>query len=314
MLTDFPSKLLAAKSRIISHFESLPYKVHEDGTLWEILVKKQQAWHLSKRIGFQEFLEFLLRETQLEAATFKFGKTYRPITRYMWGKVNPYAMVQTFKPSSYFTHHSALFLHGLTQINPTNIYLNFEQKLPSTSNGGLDQIAIDRAFRNKPRVTNYVTQHGDQSIYVLNGRRTDHLGVIQQTTHLGNLRFTDLERTLIDCVVRPVYSGGAEVVANAFRLARDKMDAAKLISMLRKLKYTYPYHQSIGFYMQLADYPQTTIEPLLRMPIEFKFYLENAMHSSVYIKKWKLHVPKVLANDGLKKIPRPSSPLRAAPG
>ena len=64
----------------------------------------------------------------------------------------------------------------------------------------------------------------------------------------GPLRFTNLERTLIDATVRPVYAGGVFEVRKAYELAKEKVSVNRLAALLQKLDYTYPYHQAIGFY------------------------------------------------------------------
>ena len=68
----------------------------------------------------------------------------------------------------------------------------------------------------------------------------------------GPLRFTNLERTLIDAAVRPVYAGGVFEVRKAYQLAKEKVSVNRLAALLQKLNYIYPYHQAIGFYLELV--------------------------------------------------------------
>ena len=106
------------------------------------------------------------------------------------------------------------------------------------------------------------------------------------------MRVTDFERTLIDATVRPAYSGGIAVVAKAFELAKDSVSVNKLASYLRKLRYVYPYHQAIGFYMERAGYEEPLLKLMEHFPIEHDFYLQHAMKSPVFNKRWRLFVPK----------------------
>lgn len=67
---------------------------------------------------------------------------------------------------------------------------------------------------------------------------------------------TSLERTRVDITVRLEYSGGVPAVLQAFRLARGRISVRKLLTILRKLDYTYPYHQPVGFHLQRTGYTE----------------------------------------------------------
>jgi len=61
-----------------------------------------------------------------------------------------------------------------------------------------------------------------------------YFGINQQW--LGEVPFmmTDLERTLVDGLVRPKYCGGMREVLSAFEVAIDRIDLAKIISYAKK--------------------------------------------------------------------------------
>ena len=106
------------------------------------------------------------------------------------------------------------------------------------------------------------------------------------------LRVTSIERTLIDAVVRPIYSGGVFEVARAYRAAKGRASVAALAQMLHKLNYTYPYHQSIGFYLEKAGFSAKEVELMREIPMEFDFYLDYAMRQTEYNDRWRLNIPK----------------------
>jgi hypothetical protein len=81
-------------------------------------------------------------------------------------------------------------------------------------------------------------------------------------------------------------------VRKAYELAKDKVSVEKLVAMLRKLAYTYPYHQAIGYYLDRAGYEPGEVELLHQSPMEFDFYLTHQMSQTDYVKKWRLFVPK----------------------
>ena len=62
--------------------------------------------------------------------------------------------------------------------------------------------------------------------------------------------------------------------------------------MLRKLNYTYPYHQSIGFYLEKAGFGRKEVDLMRKVPIEFDFFLDYAMRQTEYNSRWRLNIPK----------------------
>src|ERR1043166_683087 len=88
---------------------------------------------------------------------------------------------------------------------------------------------------------------------------------------------TNLERTLIDLLVRPRYAGGVHEVLVAFRLAKERVSVARLLACLRALDYSYPYHQSLGFYLERAGYDQRHVARVRELPRNFDFYLTYGM-------------------------------------
>jgi len=290
-----------AKPQIVKYFDSLSARIHREIDLTHILNEKRHAWRLADDTYTPQFVQFLQKRAFLRVLHFPFQKPYKPTSRYAWRDASIYQAVQTLKLNAYFTHHTAMALNGLTERFPKNIYLNFEQE--SFPTGELTQGRIDNAFRAKPRVTNYTATVEEFQVHLVNGKYTNQLGVIQQPVNgengqpLGTLRFAKLERTLIDIAVRPAYSGGVNDVADAYRRARDKVSVEYLIALLDKLDFTYPYHQAIGFYCELAGYPSKSLETLQDMPREFDFYLTHRMKSPKYIKHWRLYVPADLCEN-----------------
>jgi predicted transcriptional regulator of viral defense system len=145
------------------------------------------------------------------------------------------------------------------------------------------------------RTSNNIAIYKDQKICILNGMHTGQLGVIAfQGPDGENIRVTDIERTLIDIVVRPGYAGGVFEVLNAYKLAKDKVSINRLAAKLKKLDYIYPYHQAIGFYLERAGYKKSSIELMQKFEIKYDFYLTHQMIYPDYSSKWQLFFPKDL--------------------
>ena len=162
----------------------------------------------------------------------------------------------------------------------------------------MTQGSIDTAFHRRPRTTSYIAEISDSRLCILNGRNTGNLGVIEDNIigdggkPLGTLRLTNVERTLIDIAVRPSYAGGVFEVAKAYGLAQGKASVNTLSAMLKKLAYAYPYHQTVGYYLERAGYKPALLDLFRSIPFEFDFYLAHNMGPTDYVKTWRLYVPK----------------------
>jgi len=188
-----------------------------------------------------------------------------------------------------------MHLHGLTKSKPDTIYLNHEQA-PRPQNTLLDQKRIDMAFRSHQRKSQNKINFGDINICTVNGMNTNQLGVISKTVTFENypkakVRMTNLERTLIDIAVRPAYSGGTDTVIEAYIAARDLVQASDLLDTLTNLRYVYPYHQAIGYYLENADYPSTQVDLFRQIPRNYDFYLTHQIKHPKHIKEWNIYVP-----------------------
>jgi predicted transcriptional regulator of viral defense system len=244
-------------------------------------------------VGFNRFVKWVVNNTELKMTKLAF-KT-RPEIRYTWGKASVYDLALSLKSEAYLSHQTAAYLNGLTDIQPNNIYVNSEQSRKA-SKGVLTQERIDLAFINSPRVTKNHAEYGGRTIWLLNGMYTGCYGVIESKDEYGEkIRLTNVERTLIDMSVRPVYAGGVEKVLRAYRLAKDKVSVDQLAETLRVLDHTYPYHQVVGFYLEKAGgYRENQIELFTRLDQKYDFYLTHNMGETSYSKKWRLYYPKNL--------------------
>jgi hypothetical protein len=218
---------------------------------------------------------------------------HRTETRYLWNNPALHEIVLSINQQGYLSHHSAMFLHNLTQQFPGTIYLNVEQPKKPRS-GELEQSRIDLAFELKPRVSTRIATYKTHKICLLNGMFTGNHGVVEMQGRAGErLRVTNLERTLIDITVRPAYSGGPLAVLEAYRLSAKRLSIDKLLKTLKHLNYVYPYHQAIGFYLERSGvFPEASLAPFRSLTMRYDFYLMHNMQDKEYSRAWRLYVPK----------------------
>lgn len=288
------NSLQIAKSTIVAHFDKKGARVLRYKELGAILSKERRSWRLEQKTTVKDFIDFLIESGTLTRFEFPFPNRHE--TLFVWGEVPTMEMLLHIKTSSYFSHRTAVCMHGLAKQTPPDIYISHERASPSR-NANIDQAGIDEAFRSPAHATQNITDFGDRHLVLLNGASSQQLGVVKQTVKYGAdkaalVRLTNMERTLIDAAVRPIYTGGHSEVAKAFKLAKEHVSVNRLSAMLKKLSYTYPYHQSIGYYMERAGYQPSQLDLLRRFPREYDFYLDHGMQDTEYIKDWRLHVPR----------------------
>jgi len=291
------STLAKARPAIAKFFDKAEAPVFRRGDLSGILRECRHAWELAKAVNVDDLITHLIDNSHLKEHVFNFPS--RTERLYSWRSVSLLHLLHHLKPKGYFTHLTAARLNGLSPFSRGEIYLNIEQKPHVRNPASLTQEGINNAFRNYPRVSNNFAMHGESRIVLLNGMHTNALGVEGITAKFEkiiiNVRATNLERTLIDLAVRPVYSGGVHNVLTCYRNAKGKVRVSHMASMIKSLDYVYPYHQAIGFYLQKSGYSAEDVEVFRALPMNFDFYLDHRIKNPRYIREWRLHVPAEMA-------------------
>lgn len=191
-------------------------------------------------------------------------------------------------------------LHGLMPATDLSVYVNQEQSPKPPQAGRLEQAAIDRAFRNRVRVSTYAFRYEGTEIVLLSGKSTGNFGVTEISDAAGRrYQATDIERTLIDATVRPVYAGGVASVLEAYRRAVTMQPIGvlidRLIATLDALAHVYPYHQAIGFYLERVGVPSTKIAPIRARGLAYDFYLDYEMTAPAFDASWRIYYPHGLS-------------------
>jgi predicted transcriptional regulator of viral defense system len=279
---------LKTQLAIKADIEALPPRAWNRKDIELYLAEKRADWNAPKYFTPSLLISFLV-ENEIARVGEISSQGYGRKTRYVIGDLSVLQFACSFYKNSYVSHATALYVHGLSR--PGKIFVNHEQT-PKKTTSRLSQARIDQAFRNQPRRSTFEFQVGTHTITFLNGKNTGDAGVIDITGPSGEpLRSTSLERTLIDCVVRPQYAGGIQAVAAALPQAIGRVSAAEICRLLARTKYAYPYHQSLGFLLERAGMPASALEPLRSIPMRFKFYLDYGMKKSVYDPRWQTYYP-----------------------
>jgi hypothetical protein len=266
-----------------------------------IFHRQRDFWRLTKSMPLTDFIQFMTGKTALKKVSYPFPQ--RPVSGYTWGEVPTLETLLGLVENSYFSHYTAMRIHGLTEQVPKTIYFTREKSGNSAVGRDVDkpydQEAIDAAFSRPPRASKNEIELPKENIRIvmLESAYQGGLGVTSGELNWGGdrnlkLRYTNLERTMIDIVVRPFYAGGVFEVAKAFENAKPDLSCNAMAAMLKHLALGYPYHQAIGYHLERAGYKSSVVELFRRFPMERDFYLSHNMGKALYNSRWRLFVPE----------------------
>ncbi len=287
--------LRSSKGPIISFFNERYPRSYRLADLRLLLRDQRSAWDLPPGTADSVLIDFLeeeglLRKVRLSAEE---GQ-YRGFTRYLWRGCTPLEIAGTLRENGYLSHGTAVFLHGLTEQDPRTLYVNYEQTPKPPPSQTLTQASLDRAFKGKQRVSRYTFQLEGHRYIILSGKNTGRYGVEEVRGPSGEpLQVTNVERTLVDIVVRPAYAGGLFQILEAYRTARERdVSVSRVLATLQALDYAYPYHQSIGFFMERAGFEAQELKPLRDLGLNFNFYLGYGLRDAVLDESWRVFHPQ----------------------
>ena len=269
-------------------------KAYTTNDLQDIFRSNKDEWRLSTRTTYAKFLTYLVEKKQLlKVKKLIHIESGSEKLIYTVENANKYDIICTIKKNGYLSYLTALVIHELTLQIPKTLYISEEIHDTYLTKNILNQESIDRVFSKEQRTTtNIYKDEISNERYVLIEKKinTKNIGIIDDISL--NYPTSNIERTLIDCVVRPQYSGGIFSVLEAFRKAIGILDLKKLDSYLDDLNYTYPYHQLVGFYLDRAGYNESDLQPFLNKVSNFKFYMTYNLSNKKLDSKWNIYYPE----------------------
>jgi hypothetical protein len=282
-----------AKKDITAFFSQREQRVYRERELEQLLAQQRDGWRLAVGTRVRDFLDLMLGATPLRTVVVQAGgqrKTY-----YTWGEVTAFELGSHLVPRAYLSHYTALYLHGLTEQIPKQIFVNQEQSARQpVSLPALTQAELIEAYARPAKLTPPSAYYGDYAFVQLHGKFTGQLGVVtQEHFAAGRVSLTGLERTLLDVTVRPEYAGGIYQVQEAYRLAAGRVSINRLLGLLTKLNYRYPYHQAVGLYLERAGTYKASQLQLVRKfkPTTLDFYLAHELVNPAYDAQWRVYYP-----------------------
>ena len=274
--------------------------------LEEILNNYRRDWMLRSEFSPRAFIDNLTESKILKKKELTFLQ-HKYLVYTKEGKVDIFELVGRASERGYFSHLSAVYLHDMTVQIPKTIYLSIEQpRLREHESPGISQKSIDDSFSKEAKLSNALTKlmlnKKQWTIYQICGTAYYHekdANSLETFVYKNGteLKRTSLERTLIDIAIRPEYSGGIEIVREAYQNAQSMVSVNRLGAILKGMKTKYPYHQAIGFWMEISgNYSDSQMGVLKRIPQEHDFYLIHgySKENLKYNKTWRIYYPSYL--------------------
>jgi len=283
-----------ATSDITAFFDNHPLKAYTTYDIQQIFDSERDVWRIANYRNFKHFITFLnnRRILFLDVQKHEARSSEKQILRKK--EATPFHVGLTVKKSGYLSNYSAMQIHQLTLQVPKTVYVSEDKYQDAHAlkpeDIELEQEAVDGAFSKPQRVAkeSYKSKFdGFRYVYLQRKHTSTNIGLIKRK----GLSVTDLERTLIDIAVRPVYSGGVFEVIEAYRNAKAKIDLEKLNNYLIELNYIYPYHQLIGFYLDLIGIPEKDLQIFLDKKTSINFYQTYNLSNKELNKKWGIFHP-----------------------
>src|ERR1700679_747337 len=208
-----------------SFFDRFENKAFSKGVLYEVFGQFREEWKIPINKQPSQFIAFLQKKGALHTTIFSNTKNQIKVV-YSWKTNDDYTIMSGIKKGVYYSHYTAMYMHQLTLQVPKTFYLNYEHSPDKQSSEKskleLVQDVIDKVFATAQRKTTMSYTFNDRTIIILNGKNTGRLGVVKYLTKDISYEYTDLERTIIDISIRPVYAGGVFEVLEAYKKSKRK--------------------------------------------------------------------------------------------
>tara|TARA_R110000764_G_scaffold234856_1_gene328999 strand:+ start:2162 stop:3049 length:888 start_codon:yes stop_codon:yes gene_type:complete len=281
-----------ASSEITSFFKRSTSKAYTTNDIQEIFNTNRDIWRIAGYRNYKNFITYLSdnKILILDVQNHEYRTSKKQILRKH--NCTPFDVGLTVKKEGYLSNYSAMQIHQLTLQIPKTIYIS-EDKTSSNDHVGnviLEQSSVDKAFSKPQRIAteSYKSEYdGFKYVYLKRKHKFTNIGVAR----INNLAVTDLERTLIDIAVRPAYSGGAFQILEAYKNSRGKVNPDKISTYLDELDYIYPYHQLVGFYLDLAGFDDKDLKQFSNKKSNINFYQTYNLSNKKLNTKWGIYYP-----------------------
>jgi len=170
-------------------------------------------------------------------------------------------------PQYYISHYSAMDLHNMLTQPLLKVY-----------------IVTPKQERRKKRV---VINLPIEFIY----QKRENIWGIQEMwiNKTDKVRVSDLERTILDCLLKPKYAGGILEIAKGIEIQKEKLNYKKLLNYLKRSKKNIVIKR-LGYIFEALELGDGDFEKNLKRYINDKYYILDPLLPKIetYKNNWKL--------------------------
>jgi predicted transcriptional regulator of viral defense system len=186
--------------------------------------------------------------------------------------LHEYEIAMAVTSPAVISHSSAMHFHGLIQERPNKVFVS----VPTTS--------------SLPRIGNKgnsISIINDVTYQFIQLHPNQYFGIQQAWLDGTCVYVTNIERTLIDGLIRAKYCQGVAEVIRAFRIISEKINLDKIIQYANKCDVAIA--KRLGWVLEKEGISDDKLQPLLERPITgFVKFDPTRTSNSIYNKKWMI--------------------------
>ncbi len=176
---------------------------------------------------------------------------------------------ELINPGSYYiSHYSAMAVHGLTTQPVLKVFTTTAKRAKNRSISGFEFIFVY-------------------------ARPENFFGIEEKwVTKQEKIRVSDLEKTIVDALIRPELCGGVSEAAKGIWLAKDKINFQRLMDYCRKAGVKAAVKR-LGFILQelnLGGDIAKDLEALVKNSASYALLDPTLKKQGKYLKRWRLRI------------------------
>lgn len=203
----------------------------------------------------------------------------------------------TSQKGCYLSHYSAIYFNELIDQRPNDYFITSEKTGKSRAEPApLKPLVVKQAFLKPARTTQNFFEFDQKKFYLLEKVWLKSPGVVSRTLESGSkkveIKITSKERTFIDSIISPHYSGGLATIVKAY--GEVSLNIKELKNLYDTIDPIYPYWQNIGLLLEKMGKQNeaSSWETAFKRSKKLPFFLEHEARS--YWKKserWNVSYP-----------------------